>query len=206
MRNQLFLIFAYKIILGILLIVIILGVARIFMFLSFSDFSTMAGRFKEIGRLFNHGIRYDIRTATIGLAPFSLVGLLLLVWPTVARSYYNKLHVVVTFFCLVAITASVCNYYYYATYGKYFDIFIFGLLEEDTKAVVSSIWNDYPVITCSVGVILTTLIIDWNVRKIFGRLENISWRQWSWPMTISAILLFLVSLSLIHISEPTRPY
>lgn len=42
--------------------------------------------------------------------------------------------------------AAIVNFYYFRTYGSKIDIFIFGLKDDDTLAVLSIIWQDYPVI------------------------------------------------------------
>ncbi|MDD2168998.1 hypothetical protein QA338_10755 [Glaesserella parasuis] len=39
------------------------------------------------------------------------------------------------------------NFYYYKTYNNYYDMLMFGLVEDDTKAVLKNIYDDYPVIS-----------------------------------------------------------
>jgi phosphoglycerol transferase MdoB-like AlkP superfamily enzyme len=167
----------------------IFGVARIVMLFSFGDFSTLSGRTGELLRMFNHGFRYDIRTATIALAPFTLTGLILLVWPTAAQYYIKRLHIVFTALGVAALTASICNHYYYATFGSYFDIFIFGLVEEDTKAVLINIWEGYPILISSACIIIAVVVIKWALKRYSLRFESIKWR--TWPPSSNALLLLI---------------
>ncbi|MDD2155940.1 LTA synthase family protein [Glaesserella parasuis] len=46
------------------------------------------------------------------------------------------------------------NFYYYKTYNNYYDMFMFGLVEDDTKAVLKNIYDDYPVISGSLAVLV----------------------------------------------------
>ena len=47
---------------------------------------------------------------------------------------------------LVFMVAAFVNFYYFQTYGSKIDLFIFGLKDDDTLAILSVMWQDYPVI------------------------------------------------------------
>jgi len=79
--------------------------------------------------------------------------LLLLPWPSLCHRYLGKLHYVASCLGIIAVIAAVTNYYYYATYGTHFDVFIFGLIEEDTRAVLKNIWDDYPVLRFAASIV-----------------------------------------------------
>lgn len=142
--------------------------------------------------MFNHGFRYDIRTATIALIPFSLVGMILLMWPAAAQYYMKKLQVIFTFLGAAALTAAISNYYYYATFGSYFDIFIFGLVEEDTKAVLINIWEGYPLVISLACIIIAAAFIKWMLKRYFHRLESIDWQPWSIISNALLLVFFLI--------------
>lgn len=42
--------------------------------------------------------------------------------------------------------AAIVNFYYFRTYGNKIDIFIFGLKDDDTLAILQIMWQDYPII------------------------------------------------------------
>ncbi|EPZ99760.1 hypothetical protein QA264_10030 [Glaesserella parasuis] len=50
-------------------------------------------------------------------------------------------------FAIALIGIVVGNFYYYKTYNNYYDMLMFGLVEDDTKAVLKNIYDDYPVIS-----------------------------------------------------------
>lgn len=180
-----------NILLGAAAIVAVFTIARVIMFLSFGDFSALADRTREIARMFGHGVRYDIRTAAIALAPFTVAGLALLVWPRAASRYVRSFHYLLPPLILAAGMAAVCNYFYYATYGSYFDVFIFGLVEEDTAAVLTSIWNDYPLLPAGAGMILAGIVSVRGVKTLSNRLAVHPWKQRPLWGEITIILLFL---------------
>lgn len=190
-RTHLFRTLVCNILLGVALIVSVFTITRCVMFLSFGDFSVISDRGKEIARMFGHGLRYDIRTAAIGLAPFTLIGIILIAWPKAAASYLKRLHTVLTFFFLVALVAAICNYFYYATYGSYFDVFIFGLIEEDTKAVLVTLWQDYPVLPFFMAIVLIGYVFGRGVKLMSERYFARPWRLWPIWLEASLVLFFL---------------
>ncbi|MCX2717508.1 LTA synthase family protein [Helicobacter sp. MIT 21-1697] len=42
--------------------------------------------------------------------------------------------------------AGIINFYYFRTYGNKIDVFIFGLKDDDTLAILQIMWQDYPVL------------------------------------------------------------
>jgi glucan phosphoethanolaminetransferase (alkaline phosphatase superfamily) len=180
---------------GLSIIVVLFSLFRCAMLFSFGDFSVLSDRSREVARMLNHGLRYDIRTATIALAPFTLIGLILITWPKGALTYIKFFRYIPTTIFLVALIAAICNYFYYATYGSYFDVFIFGLFEEDTKAVLSSIRNDYPIFPALFFILLTVFFLNKYAAKTTRRLVARSWQQWPVWRDILVLLLFLTGYS-----------
>lgn len=92
------------------------------------------------------GARFDLRVTTIVFAPVLLSGLLLAPFPRIFRWVKGFIpgYSFVLFF--ISSAALIGNYYYYKTYNNYFDVFIFGLINDDTSAVLDIIIQDYPII------------------------------------------------------------
>ncbi|WP_300734097.1 LTA synthase family protein [uncultured Helicobacter sp.] len=52
-----------------------------------------------------------------------------------------------TFLCgFTFMVAAIVNFYYFRTYGNKIDVFIFGLKDDDTLAILSIMWQDYPLV------------------------------------------------------------
>lgn len=194
-RSQLFRALVSNILLGSALIILVFTITRSVMFISFGDISIISDRTKEVLRMFGHGLRYDIRTASIAMAPFTITGFLLLIWPKAAFWYIRKLHYILTAFFMISLVAALCNYFYYATYGSYFDVFIFGIFEEDTKAVLSTIWSDYPLLPVIAAIIALGILTGRGVKNLSGRLATRLWMKWPIWLEAFIIVLFLTCYS-----------
>ena len=119
----------------------------------------------DVIRMFWIGGLFDVRVACLIFVPFLLVAASFSVdrrgfiiwqhfWPWMAA----VLSLIVT-----AIT--VGNVFYYVTYGRFIDVFVFGLVDDDTTAVLKTVWKEYPVI----WVLLFLILFFSIVLKIYLR-------------------------------------
>jgi hypothetical protein len=46
----------------------------------------------------------------------------------------------------IVASVAIGNYFYYQTHHNHIDVFAFGLVDDDTCAVLANMWQDYPVI------------------------------------------------------------
>lgn len=140
------------------------------------------------------GLRFDGRTISICLLPAFLSGILLSVrqipcklWLWITASW-----VFVAAF-LISILA-ISNIYYIQTYRTYFEIFVFSFLHESPIAVMTTIWQDYPLIRGVLSCIAFALFCAWiwqKAAKFF--LKKIS----EWNKTVFIIFL-LIAIILIY--------
>lgn len=77
--------------------------------------------------------------------------------------FYKIYFITISFLVLILVTI---DYYYYRFFHSHLDAMAFGIVEDDTKAVLVSVWTDYPVIRLLIGFTLSFLIIRWFYRKI----------------------------------------
>ncbi len=130
----------------VLAAVIILLLARVAMFISFVDADKLAGKEADLMRLFTTGLLFDLKASTIFMVPVYLAGLAFAAFARYWKAFtaFSRGYSLLVIFGFTLI--SISNFYYYETYHNHFDIFIFGLAEDDTAAVLANIWQDYPVI------------------------------------------------------------
>ena len=67
---------------------------------------------------------------------------------------------------VLTIILLTCNFYYYKFFQTNFDLLVFGLFNDDTHAVVYSMWTDYPIIKIIIGWLASTIILFFIIRKI----------------------------------------
>ncbi|WP_439259530.1 LTA synthase family protein [Lonepinella sp. BR2930] len=92
------------------------------------------------------GMRFDAKYIAIILSIPFLIGSLfsfINTRPSV-NAWFLSSYIFIISFTFISII--IGNYFYFKTYQNYYDIFMFGLKEDDTQAVLKNIYDDYPVI------------------------------------------------------------
>ncbi|WP_271272759.1 LTA synthase family protein [Aliamphritea hakodatensis] len=143
----------------VLAAVIILLLARLAMFIAFVDTDKLAGKEADLIKLFTTGLLFDLKASTIFMVPVYLAGLAFAAFGKFWKGFsaFARGYSLLVIFGFTLI--SISNYYYYETYHNHFDIFIFGLAEDDTAAVLANIWQDYPVIRALLAAIIATFLL-----------------------------------------------
>lgn len=158
-------------------IVAVFSVERFFMLHHFVSDDIRSRYAGDLAALFVKGLLFDIKIASVSAA-FTLRLL-----PTVATVLF-----------LTAFAAALGNWFYYSVYDRQFDVFVFGLADEDTRAVLKTVWSDYPVIPCLVALIAAAFVFG----KIFSLIrrrtcfQTTSWGKTAW---IAAVLLPVLALA-----------
>ncbi len=83
------------------------------------------------------GLRFDLKVSAV--AGF----LLLLVLPWVSGKVQGRIAAVLAF---VYVLLSFINLHYFSFYKTPIDSLVFGLVEDDTAAVLKTVWHDFPVV------------------------------------------------------------
>lgn len=91
----------------------------------------------DLATIVVQGFRFDLKVSAI--AGF----LLLLVLPWVSGKVHGRIAGVVAF---VYVMLSLVNLHYFGFYKTPIDSLVFGLMEDDTAAVLQTIWRDFPVV------------------------------------------------------------
>ncbi|QBM17697.1 hypothetical protein MARI_18180 [Marinobacter sp. JH2] len=173
----------------------ILLVSRYLFFMHIQDVLPETGIEDDIWKAFLVGGRFDAKVTAIAYSPLLLSGLVAAVfhgayrrWLTFAIGYHA---VVATLYVI----GCICNFYYYTTYGSYIDLFVFGLWEDDSTAVLINIWEDYPVIRGSLVALgigaLAYQTSRWFLRSRLGRINPQAY--WHWGVTSLAVVAIFLS-------------
>lgn len=146
-------------------------------------------------RAFFVGGRFDAKVTAIAYSPLLLSGL---VAAAFHGAYQRWLRFSVGYHTVVAalyVVGCICNFYYYTTYGSHIDLFVFGLWEDDSTAVLVNIWEDYPVVrgflvAFIVGA-LAYLTSRWFLHAPLGRINPQAY--WHWSVTSLAVATIFLS-------------
>lgn len=97
------------------------------------------------------GFRVDLKWSAILLLPAWLISLLTYPWPHLKRI----LTLVAGLTSLFLMSLAVINLGFFAFYRTPISSIIFGLWQDDTKAILATLWSDWPV----VQLVLATLVL-----------------------------------------------
>lgn len=130
-----------------LLFVFLLTVTRAAFTVFFGDVDTLLQFSSELRKAFFLGLRYDlIPLAYINALPFLVLNFSYFIpGKLTVKVLRNFLVSYFVFFYLLLIWIYVCDYGFYSYFQDHINILFFGLFEDDTKAVIISIWKNYNV-------------------------------------------------------------
>lgn len=120
---------------------------RKYMVKSFIDANLLQDpqNYRSFSRMWRMGYRYDAKISAIIIAVPFIIGSVL-----IAFSLYQVTISLFSFYIflisLLFTGINIGNYFYFKTYKSYYNIFMFGIVEDDTKAVLNNIWEDYPIL------------------------------------------------------------
>ncbi len=185
---------------------VILGVSRGLFLVQQVDYSLLTGRGQDLFRALFVGLRFDLKVATIAFAPLFLIGLLFSAFPVLFAfvKRFIPFYTALIFFLLTAF--SIGNYYYYITFGNYFDVFVFGLFDDDTEAVLVNAWQDYPIVSAFITTLVTTVMATFVVKKTAKFETRVTTRSLHWSlMTVTVVVLILAYAALARGGVSTLP-
>lgn len=120
------------------------------------------------------GWRYDtIVTSYLIAAPFLLLILGSLIK---SKSFFNFLSWISGFYFYFIVIGvlfiSICDLGFYSFYQDHLNILFFGLFEDDTEAVLTSIWKNYPVEYAIAGFIIFLFFLYFLISRTFKFLDR----------------------------------
>ncbi len=175
---------------------------------------------QDILRMFWMGMRFDAKVVATLLFPLLFFPLL---YSFTSIKYPGRWARILWIFLSTSLLwsvalVSVVDYYYFSFFRSHFDLHAWGFWEDDTSAVLHSIWTDFPVIR--VGLLLLLLAIVLVI--LFAFLLHTPYRAkypsyWAkrmgWVFLLFAIFFFLARgtlstfpLSAMHLTVSTHPF
>jgi phosphoglycerol transferase MdoB-like AlkP superfamily enzyme len=133
-------------ILPFLIALVIQGMPRAYLLTRYGSAELLAGYDADVLKMFYTGLLFDIRTATYVYASSLFIAALLAVKEKAFVIFKRAYPYWATFFTVFFAFSSVLTVFYFNTYNRAVDVFIFGIIDDDTVAILKTIWFDYPVI------------------------------------------------------------
>lgn len=149
--------------------------------------------FTDLAAVAVQGLRFDLKVSAIAGA------LLFLILPWVSLRIQRRMVAVVVF---LFVLLSFINLHYFGFYKTPFDSLVFGLIEDDTLAVLTTIWRDFPVL---ITLVLVGLI-SWASLALhvhlWMRVQPDALLQ-ARPVVVKVLIVLMVFLALLLAGKGT---
>ncbi|MDP8033722.1 LTA synthase family protein [Pasteurella atlantica] len=156
---------------------------------------------KAIQRMRVLGARFDIKVVALTLLlPYLYLLIASLFHSTLTANIFSSIIFIVSFIFTAII---IGNYYYFKTYNNYYDVFVFGLVEDDTKAVLQNMYDDYPMIKIILGITISSFIASYFSYFMISYIQ--SNMEISFLHIMSIILFITICVFLIRGTIHSKP-
>lgn len=179
----------------------IMSVGRLVFLANIGDMAELTHRGGDLWRALFTGLRFDLKIVVIGFAPLLLIGLVLAIFPKAYRLFAKIIPWYAGLIFFLVTGFSIGNYYYYLTYGNHIDVFIFGLADDDTKAVLVNAWADYPIFLSFISSVIVAFFSAIIVRIAVKKMQ-----QWEWKPQhkgITSVSAFVMILTIFFFARGT---
>ena len=153
----------------ILTLFVVFTINRLIFYFLFSDSTQEVNGLIEIMQGYFLGMRYDSATIMYGLAiPIFLFYLGLLI-PFEKYGFFSRIisKIWLTLIFCLFIFIFIIDVYFYEFYQDHLNIIFFDMFQDDTQAVLHSIWKNYPLIPIFIGLIIFGYVIYYFLGKVF---------------------------------------
>ncbi len=146
----------------------VFAVFRLIFLLCYGDFSRLDEYILNIFHAFWVGFLFDAKILAIVLAPWLLLQLLafLVYQPRLSKRLFSCLRYILVVVSIILYIILIIDLSYYSYFQSHIDVRIFGLIEDDTEAILLSIWQEYPVIKVFFLVSLIFALMSWFIFKL----------------------------------------
>jgi phosphoglycerol transferase MdoB-like AlkP superfamily enzyme len=149
----------------------------------------------DLLKTFWHGFRCDTVVLCFALSPlfaFNFLGLLFFFKPSLADGFHCFLRIFSKFYFIILFVViflvNMVNFFYYRNFQSHFDSRVFGIIEDGTRAVMASVWSDYPIIILIFIFIVVLFFWIKIVRKLQAQVKPLFYFNHTWAHIATVIL------------------
>lgn len=153
------------------------GAGRAYLLATYAPPGTYAALPQDINRTLTIGLLFDMKVAAIAFSAPLLAALLLAARPAAQALWLRCLPCLGAVLATLFAASTVVSVCYFATFSRSIDIFVFGLMDDDTRAILATLWLGYPVLRALAllaAVLAATLWLAcrWRARVLRARLAR----------------------------------
>lgn len=148
------------------LLIVLLAINRFSLLLRYAPEESLRLYKADLIPAFMRGFRFDFKVASFLFLPVLVVALIQALWPQ--RSLVLVAKKLTHFIWLIALILIMVDQQYYAFFQSHINVLIFGIAEDDTVAVLHSMWTDHPIIRWLLIVGTSYYLIQWINKKFLN--------------------------------------
>jgi len=142
---------------------------RVILVISFGDFAELGSLKADRLKAVWFGFRFDTMILCYAMIPAvftMLIGFLIPSKLNYSRfsDIFFKWYFTLAYFVLFLL--QLIDYFFFKFFQSHFNLLVFGIIDDDTKAVMESVWSDYPIIWISIFVIAVLFSLFWIFKRI----------------------------------------
>lgn len=163
----------------------------VFLFV-YGDFNDLSSCWSDVLYAFVVGLKFDTKTLTFGLLPLAILSLTQLLnrRKSLVNGWYYRFSLIYGLFILLLFTLiSVIDFNFFKFFNTRISVLFFGIVEDDTKAVLKSVWTDYPVVLIILSLIVLSVLLYFLLRWLFKKEVKWVYIQSSWLKVFSVFLI-----------------
>ncbi len=171
-------------------VAIVMTVVRIGFAFYFGDASVVLGDLSLFRKALFLGLRYDLMPlAYINLLPFLILNLSYLIPGKFIIKLARSLNIAILVFGYTSLVwLYICDLAFYSYYQDHMNILFFGLFEDDTYAVLMSVWKNYNVPVLLALIFLVHYLWYRFVKLMFSPFEfDLKPRRFDWKMPVTLL-------------------
>ena len=165
---------------------------RITILCQFGDFGDISNYKLDLLHSFWVGFRFDTCILAYGLLPVVAFGLVNSIFLGINLKFkLNEqlfLKSYATFMIFIFIFLQILDFYFYKFFQSHFNSLVFGIIQDDTAAVLDSVWTDYPIIK----ICLLILFLLYIFNKIIAIISNLKFELFYKNFKATCILIIVL--------------
>ncbi|MTG97681.1 sulfatase-like hydrolase/transferase [Myroides albus] len=150
---------------------------RLSFLITFGNFTDLSSYKVGVIEAFIVGARFDVSAICYGFLPVVLLWLISLFLPKrfnirYSRFYGSFIKYYLIFVLVVFLSLIIIDYFFYQFFQSHINLLFFGIFEDDTTAVLNSVWTDYPIFKILITYVIAIvglLFVSKRVKKSLAR-------------------------------------
>lgn len=147
---------------------------RLMVMFSFGDHAELKELRSDVFHAFLTGFRFDTTAVTYLFLPLLLVFLIRALIPvSTSQPHGGRMEIMARIYATIVLVITfllnITDYFYFSFFQTHFTAKVFGILDDDTSALLFSIWHDFPVVWVFLGMVAVSLFSWWMTGRIYRK-------------------------------------